>query len=136
MTGGPPEDHLSVSEEAARLFAALQSRLGSSSGDCRFCPLCQAASALRQTRPEVAEHLLGAASELVEAWRAALDPHGADGDQAQDRSTEPDDGEHATGSHGTPGASRETPDASREPPPGNTERPRGPGRGIEHIEVR
>lgn len=33
--------------------------------DCAYCPICSAISVIRKTRPEVVEHLAGAAKELA-----------------------------------------------------------------------
>jgi hypothetical protein len=90
----------SASEEAARLFAAMQDwarrngvRLGGISvgdaapgehgdhGDhgwadgsaaCRLCPLCQLIALTRDASPEVVDHLSAAAESLLAAARAAL----------------------------------------------------------------
>ena len=87
----------SASEEAARLFAAMQDwarrngvRLGGVSvgetgpgdhGDhgwadgsaaCRLCPLCQLIALTRDASPEVVDHLSAAAESLLAAARAAL----------------------------------------------------------------
>ncbi len=87
----------SVSEEAAKLFGALQDwardtggayagaatgglgeqlrDLGSHVGhgeDCRYCPLCQAVRFFRETSPEVKQHLAAAAGSLAEALSAYL----------------------------------------------------------------
>lgn len=35
--------------------------------DCAYCPLCAAISVVRETRPEVLEHLAAAARELIVA---------------------------------------------------------------------
>lgn len=88
----------SATEEATRLFAALQDwarrngvRLttGSSPGDdtdphpawadgsasCRVCPLCQLIALTREASPEVVDHLSSAADSLLAAARAALLAH-------------------------------------------------------------
>lgn len=38
-----------------------------------FCPICTAVTALREARPEVAEHLLQAGREVLLAARALID---------------------------------------------------------------
>ncbi|HVE63672.1 MAG TPA: DUF5304 family protein [Mycobacteriales bacterium] len=81
----------SMSEEATRLFAAAESwwrdahqepstgasaePAGAAALECRFCPLCQALSLVRTTRPEVFEHLSSAAMSLLHAARAAVETH-------------------------------------------------------------
>jgi hypothetical protein len=87
----------SVAEEAAKLFGALndwatQSGAGDagtaaqhlaegirSAGEhvgrgeeCRYCPLCQGIRVLRETSPEVREHLALAIGSLAQAATAAL----------------------------------------------------------------
>jgi hypothetical protein len=90
----------SVGEEAAKLLAALQDwaresgsehvhataeglsglagsineHVATGSESCRYCPLCQVISAVRNTRPEVKDHLVVAASSLAQALSAALTP--------------------------------------------------------------
>lgn len=79
-----------LGEEAARLLQALQewSRVGSQDGggnaahgvlrdlnehiatggvDCRYCPVCQLIAAVRATSPEVKNHLVVAATSLLQA---------------------------------------------------------------------
>jgi hypothetical protein len=88
----------SVGEEAAKLLGALQDwardrgsehvhataeglgglagsvndHVATGSESCLYCPLCQVISAVRNTRPEVKDHLVVAASSLVQALLAAL----------------------------------------------------------------
>jgi hypothetical protein len=91
----------SVAEEAAKLFAALQgwakesgeesaaTATGAAQGasalfreisdhvatdgaDCRYCPLCQFISTVRQMTPEVKHHLTAATTSLMQALAAAL----------------------------------------------------------------
>lgn len=92
MTEHTREPTGSLAEEAARLFAVLQQRLGGPRGtgeppsgqgwttedvgtaaECRVCPLCQALAAMRAVNPEVVEHLATAAGELTAALRAVVD---------------------------------------------------------------
>ena len=40
--------------------------------DCRYCPVCQAISAFRETSPEVKQHLSTAASSLMQAVAGML----------------------------------------------------------------
>ena len=91
----------SVGEEAAKLFSALSdaareqgSEVGSglaglasyaagalrdvdrhvATGDaeCTYCPICRTVHAIRQTSPEVRDHLVSAASSLVQAAAGLL----------------------------------------------------------------
>lgn len=95
------EDVGSLSEEAARLVEALSgwartqgtgaaaNAAGAAQGlaaafrdgadhiatgddSCRYCPICQLISAVKDTRPEVKLHLAAAASSLVHAAAAML----------------------------------------------------------------
>ena len=90
-----------VAEEAAKLFAALQDwardsgneyagatasaaggaasafqqvneHIATGGQDCRYCPVCQAISAVRGTSPEVRAHLRTAAGSLLEAAAGML----------------------------------------------------------------
>ena len=93
--GEPPEVG-SVGEEAAKLFGALadlarqrggdlgdglsglaghaaamagdvNEHLATGSAECRYCPICRVVHAVRETSPEVRDHLLTAASSLLQA---------------------------------------------------------------------
>lgn len=100
MTGEDGDDRVgSVAEEAVKLLGALQdwAREGDVAGtatqatsgaanalhdlnehiatggdDCRYCPLCQVISAVRETSPEVKEHLATAATSLMHAAAGVL----------------------------------------------------------------
>lgn len=84
----------SIAEEATKLLGALQGWAADSAGDtatgaagllrdlnehvatggadCRFCPLCQVISAVRETSPEVKEHLASATTSLLHAATGVL----------------------------------------------------------------
>lgn len=88
----------SMAEEAVKLFAAIHDWARESSGaepgaagegmvqgllsaggghvghdqDCRYCPVCIAINRVRQTSPEVREHLAAALDSLARAATAAL----------------------------------------------------------------
>ena len=88
----------SVAEEAARLLGALQGwarengpesasagaagvaslvhnvneHIATGGQDCAYCPVCQAISFVRQTSPEVKQHLSTAASSLLQALSTAF----------------------------------------------------------------
>lgn len=101
QTGPGGEPIGSVGEEAAKLFVALSgwakdqgaASAGTASGaasafseamhnvnehlatggeDCKYCPLCQVISAVRNTSPEVKAHLAIAASSLMQAASGLL----------------------------------------------------------------
>ncbi len=58
----------SADERAARysdLFA--EKNRHDHSADCAYCPICATIAVVRQTRPEVLDHLAGAARELIAA---------------------------------------------------------------------
>jgi hypothetical protein len=79
----------SVAEEAAKLFGALSGwarehgegvgamadsltgelhdHLATGSPECAWCPVCRTVAAVRQTSPEVRDHLASAASSLMMA---------------------------------------------------------------------
>ena len=89
----------SVAEEAAKLLGALQGWAGESAGEtasgaagllhdlnehiatggaeCRYCPLCQVISAVRETSPEVKTHLATAATSLLQAATGVLQARAA-----------------------------------------------------------
>ena len=100
----PHEPVGSVGEEAAKLFGALSDwareqgpdYAGSAAGaasafgdavkdindhvatgsqDCRYCPVCQVIHVVRQTSPEVRDHLAVAASSLMQAAAGLLATH-------------------------------------------------------------
>ena len=66
-------------EQAKAVLALVQGFAGADpgvGGDCAWCPVCRAARALRDGRPEVADHLtdaVTAALAAVKALNAALD---------------------------------------------------------------
>ncbi len=98
--GDPPGGVGSVAEETAKLLSALQDwakdagqenasaatqaatgladsvksindHLGHGP-DCKFCPVCQVINVVRETSPEVREHLAVAASSLLQAVQGML----------------------------------------------------------------
>jgi hypothetical protein len=85
----------SVGEEAVKLIKALQDWAQESGGDaaatgaasafqtinehiatgaeqCKYCPICQVISAVREVSPEVKQHLSAAASSLMHAATTAM----------------------------------------------------------------
>lgn len=51
-----------------------ESQAAGAAPECLVCPLCMGMAALRQARPEATEHLLKAGAELLEAFRALVEP--------------------------------------------------------------
>ena len=66
-----------TAEEFGQLIGTLRewasTHLATDEPQCQLCPLCQAISALRESKPEVAEHLTMAAVSLLAALRAFLE---------------------------------------------------------------
>ena len=87
MTTDGGEQLGSAAEEAARLLSALQDWARRTSGgatevpiatgspECRLCPLCQLIGLMRDTSPEVVDHLARAGDALLAAFRAAVVAH-------------------------------------------------------------
>ncbi|MCW2760020.1 MAG: hypothetical protein JWR85_221 [Marmoricola sp.] len=77
-------DYAGSAAAAAGTFAdALQDvsgHIATEGEDCRYCPVCQVIHVVRQTSPEVRQHLSQAASSLMHAAAGLLDTH-ADGQQ-------------------------------------------------------
>ena len=74
----------SAADEAARLLDAVRRWIddrtpgtveASPSAECRYCPFCQVAGALRQGQPEVFEHMSHAMESLIAAVRAGVTAH-------------------------------------------------------------
>jgi hypothetical protein len=99
-----------LGEEAARLVEAFADwargaapwatahlhdlPIASDSAECKLCPLCQALSMLRHTRPESFAHLADATSSLLAAARTMLesvDVAGRHADPGVERITLDDD---------------------------------------------
>lgn len=57
---------------AASSLGSLNEHLATGGADCRYCPLCQVISVVRQTSPEVRQHLSTAASSLLQAAAGVL----------------------------------------------------------------
>ncbi|MCW2793585.1 MAG: hypothetical protein JWO76_2683 [Nocardioides sp.] len=74
-----PDDVGSVSDEAVKLLGALSDwareangHVATGSAECTYCPICRTVHALRQTSPEVREHLAVAATSLLQAAAGLL----------------------------------------------------------------
>jgi hypothetical protein len=94
--GAGASDPLAESREQAKaVLSLIQGFAGADpgpGGDCSWCPVCRAARALRDGRPDVAEHLTDAVASALAAVRAlnaALDvaanptPNSAKADTAE-----------------------------------------------------
>ena len=60
---------------AASSLNAINEHIATGADDCRYCPLCQVISALRETSPEVKQHLTSAGTSLVQAAAGVLAAH-------------------------------------------------------------
>ena len=58
------------------LFAEQRHEHGVSSESCAYCPICATISVVRNTKPEVLEHLASAARELIIAAGILLEEAG------------------------------------------------------------
>ncbi|CAN5493664.1 hypothetical protein BH20ACT23_BH20ACT23_26520 [soil metagenome] len=59
---------MSTNEERAARYSDLFERTHSEHGsDCAYCPFCATIAVVRNTRPEVLDHLAAAAREMVVA---------------------------------------------------------------------
>lgn len=70
--GGTAEE---VAAEAASSFHSLNKHIATGGEDCRYCPICQLISAVRETSPEVKQHFASAASSFVQAAAGMLATH-------------------------------------------------------------
>jgi hypothetical protein len=57
---------------AAAAIKEINEHIATGSDDCRYCPVCQVISTVRETSPEVRQHLASAASSLMQAVAGAL----------------------------------------------------------------
>jgi hypothetical protein len=62
----------------------LGEHLATDGPDCTWCPLCRTIAGVRQTSPEVRDHLLVAASSLVQAAAGMLATHPSEERRAGD----------------------------------------------------
>lgn len=58
---------------AASVLGEVNEHIATGGEDCRYCPLCRAISTVRETSPEVKEHLSSAASSLLQAVAGVMD---------------------------------------------------------------
>lgn len=57
---------------ASSFFEDVNEHVATGGAECRYCPLCQVISAVRQTSPEVRHHLASAAGSLAQALAGLL----------------------------------------------------------------
>lgn len=63
---------------AASTLESVNEHIATGSEDCRYCPLCQVISAVRDTSPEVRQHLASAGTSLLQAAAGFLATNVAD----------------------------------------------------------
>ena len=87
-----------LGDEASKLFAAAEQwwrdahdrghpdddAAAAGRPECAVCPICQLLSALRESRPELFEHLSAAASSLMQAVRSTFESSVAGGAPRED----------------------------------------------------
>ena len=73
---------------AASSFDAVNEHIATGGRDCKWCPVCQAISAVRGTSPEVKQHLATAATSFMHAVAGVLATQVPD----QGRKPRPDSG--------------------------------------------
>lgn len=67
-----------VVSEAASSFHALNEHIATGGENCRYCPICQLISAVRETSPEVKQHLSTASTSLMHAVAGIIASHVSD----------------------------------------------------------
>ena len=67
-----------AAQGAAGAFQDLNEHIATGGQDCKYCPLCQAISLVRQTSPEVKAHLTNAAASLMQAAAGVMAAHASD----------------------------------------------------------
>ncbi|WP_188777265.1 hypothetical protein [Marmoricola endophyticus] len=64
-----------VADHVADAARDVDAHLATDSAECRWCPVCRVVHAVRQTSPEVRDHLVSAAGSLLEAAAGLLATH-------------------------------------------------------------
>ena len=67
-----------VASEATSSFHSLNEHIATGGKDCKYCPICQVISAVRETSPEVKQHLSTAATSFMHAVAGIMATQGAD----------------------------------------------------------
>lgn len=63
---------------AASSIDSINQHIATGGRDCRYCPICQVISAVRETSPELTQHLSTAATSLMHAVAGVLAPQAPD----------------------------------------------------------
>jgi len=61
-----------LADQAASLAKEVNDHIATGSAECRYCPVCRVVHAVRETSPEVRNHLLTAATSLLQAAAGVL----------------------------------------------------------------
>ena len=64
-----------AAEGAASAVHQLDEHIATGSAECTYCPVCRVISAVRDTSPEVRQHLTSAATSLMHAAAGLLTTH-------------------------------------------------------------
>ena len=67
-----------VASEAASSFHSLNEHIATGGKDCKYCPVCQVISTVRETSPEVKQHLSSAATSFMHAAAGIMATHVSD----------------------------------------------------------
>ena len=67
-----------VASEAASSVHSLNEHIATGGEDCRYCPICQVISAVRETSPEVKQHLSTASMSFMHAVAGIIASHASD----------------------------------------------------------
>ncbi|PWN03544.1 hypothetical protein DJ010_05395 [Nocardioides silvaticus] len=62
-----------LADQAASLAKEVNDHIATGSAECRYCPVCRVVHAVRETSPEVRNHLLTAATSLLQAAAGVLE---------------------------------------------------------------
>lgn len=57
---------------AATSLGSINEHIATGGADCRYCPVCQVIATVRETSPEVKQHLASAATSLLHAAAGVL----------------------------------------------------------------
>ena len=75
-----------VVSEAASSFHSLNEHIATGGKDCKYCPICRVISTVRETSPEVKQHLSSAATSFMHAMSGLMATQKSD----QARKPDPD----------------------------------------------
>jgi len=67
-----------VASEAASSFHSLNEHIATGGKDCKYCPICQVISTVRETSPEVKQHLASAGTSFMQAVAGIMATHVSD----------------------------------------------------------